>query len=58
MACATGGSPAGEQELQQVLSDRAPRAQDLAWLPYTEKVVKEAMRLDALDAPLLGHGLP
>lgn len=34
-----------QQELQQVLSDRTPRAEDLAWLPYTEKVVKEAMRL-------------
>ena len=34
-----------QQELQQVLSDRTPRPEDLAWLPYTEKVVKEAMRL-------------
>ncbi len=34
-----------QQELQQVLSDRTPRAEDLARLPYTEKVAKEAMRL-------------
>ena len=32
-------------ELQQVLSGRKPTAQDLSKLPYTARVVKEAMRL-------------
>jgi cytochrome P450 len=33
------------QELRQVLNGRAPEAEDLAQLPYSEKIVKEAMRL-------------
>jgi len=33
------------QELRQVLNGRVPEAEDLAQLPYSEKVVKEAMRL-------------
>lgn len=33
------------QEFEQVLGGRTPQAQDLARLPYTEKVVKEALRL-------------
>ncbi len=33
------------RELGQVLNGRAPQVQDLARLPYSEKVVKEAMRL-------------
>ncbi len=33
------------QELQQVLSGRAPEAADMPRLTYTEKVIKEAMRL-------------
>jgi cytochrome P450 len=32
-------------ELQQVLNGRSPALQDLPQLPYTERVVKEAMRL-------------
>jgi len=32
-------------ELGQILSGRTPNVEDLARLPYTEKVVKEAMRL-------------
>lgn len=32
-------------ELHQVLNGRSPAMQDLAALPYTERVVKEAMRL-------------
>jgi cytochrome P450 len=33
------------QELSQVLAGRTPRLEDLPRLPYTEKVVKESMRL-------------
>ncbi len=33
------------QELQQVLGGRAPEAADMPQLTYTEKVIKEAMRL-------------
>jgi cytochrome P450 len=33
------------RELGQILNGRAPQVQDLARLPYSEKVVKEAMRL-------------
>jgi cytochrome P450 len=33
------------QELDAVLGGRTPRLEDLARLPYTEKVVKESMRL-------------
>jgi cytochrome P450 len=34
-----------QQELNQVLGGRAPQLEDLARLPYTDKVVKESMRL-------------
>jgi cytochrome P450 len=34
-----------QEELRTVLGGRMPETQDLARLPYTEKVVKEAMRL-------------
>lgn len=33
------------QELRQVLGDRTPQLEDLPLLPYTDKVVKESMRL-------------
>ncbi len=33
------------QELNQVLNGRTPQPEDLARLPYTDKVVKESMRL-------------
>lgn len=33
------------QELNQVLGRRAPRAEDLPQLPYTDKIIKESMRL-------------
>ena len=33
------------RELGQILNGRAPKVEDLARLPYSEKVVKEAMRL-------------
>jgi cytochrome P450 len=56
------------QELSQVLSGRTPQLEDLPRLPYTDKVVKESMRLYppawslartvAKEIELAGHRLP